>query len=107
RHAWRSILGTGKWLRTKNCSVGVVALLSAKNGNSRFSGSRSRTIRPGDGLWLWAWNGRASASNWRAFMDYLGTTVPARKGKSSHGACCSLELLALLVFENMRLGGGT
>ena len=48
--ASRSSFGTAKWLRTKNCSFEVMKLLSAEKGNSRFSGFRSRTMRPGKGL---------------------------------------------------------
>src|SRR4029077_12772465 len=44
--ASRSNFYTPEWLRTKHCSFEVTKLFSAENGNSRFSGFRSRTIRP-------------------------------------------------------------
>ena len=37
-HDLTLISGTAKWLRTKNCSLGTIASLSAESGNSRFRG---------------------------------------------------------------------
>jgi hypothetical protein len=59
RHASHFSFGTPKWLRTKNCSLEVMKLFSVENGNSRFSGFRSRTIRPAKAcaweLWMDSW----------------------------------------------------